>query len=72
MKNTKFEKYLGDVLMKQGSNKKNIEARVSMGIGIISQLMLLLEEIWNKLEQDILSLHVLLSYQAYFLFHVNK
>ena len=45
MESVDAEKYLGDYLMKDGSNKMNIQARVALGIGIISQIMLMIEEI---------------------------
>ena len=37
--------YLGDVIQSNGSNRKNIEERVSRGIGIVSQIVSLLETI---------------------------
>ena len=37
--------YLGDVISGDGKNKKNIEKRISKGLGIISQIMNLLEVI---------------------------
>ena len=39
------ETYLGDLLTSDGKNTKNIKCRVSKGIGIISQIMNLLEKI---------------------------
>ena len=45
MKNTKFEKYLGDIISKDGSIDLNIEERYNKGIGIISQVLALLKEI---------------------------
>ena len=36
--------YLGDVISGDGTNKLNIQKRVSKGLGIISQLMSMLEK----------------------------
>ena len=40
---TDTEKYLGDLISSDGSNKKNIQARKEKGIGIVSQIMGILE-----------------------------
>ena len=39
------DKYLGDIINSQGKLTRNIEARVSKGIGVISQIMSILNEI---------------------------
>ena len=39
------ETYLGDVLSSDGKNSKNIKSRISKGIGIINQIIGLLENI---------------------------
>ena len=39
------EKYLGDVISKDGKNTKNIKSRVNKGMGSINQIMSILEEI---------------------------
>ena len=39
------DKYLGDVLSADGKNTKNISERISKGLGIISQIFNLLENI---------------------------
>ena len=39
------ETYLGDILSKDGKNTKNIENRISKGIGIINNIFNLLENI---------------------------
>ena len=40
-----FDKYLGDIVSGDSLNKRNIEAKTSKGMGIINQIMILLEEI---------------------------
>ena len=37
------ETYLGDILSYDGKNTKNLKSRISKGIGIISQILNLLE-----------------------------
>ena len=37
--------YLGDVIMQNGKNTKNVKKRVSRGLGVISQIMNLLESV---------------------------
>ena len=39
------EKYLGDIICKDGTNKKNIEARKGKGTGIKNQIMDILDDI---------------------------
>jgi hypothetical protein len=39
------ETYLGDILSADGKNGKNIRSRISKGVGIISQIMNILEGI---------------------------
>ena len=39
------EKYLGDVISKSGKNAKNIEARAKKGLGIMKQILSILEEL---------------------------
>jgi hypothetical protein len=45
MKKSNLEKYLGDLVSKELTNKQNIENRQSKAMGIISQIMTLLSEI---------------------------
>ena len=39
MENTKSEKYLGDVISKDGRNLKNIQARIDKGKGIVKKML---------------------------------
>ena len=39
------EKYLGEVIYKSGKNKTNIEKRQSIGYGIISNILAIINEI---------------------------
>ena len=43
LESTDSEKYLGDIISKNGSNTKNIESRRTKGIGIVNQIMSKLE-----------------------------
>ena len=43
MKDVKTDTYLGDVLSSDGKNTENIKSRVSTGLGIITQIMNLME-----------------------------
>ena len=43
MENVHEDMYLGDVISSDGKNKKNVEKRISKGLGIITQIMNLLE-----------------------------
>ena len=43
LETTDSEKYLGDIISKDGSNTKNIESRRNKGIGIVNQIMSKLE-----------------------------
>ena len=43
METSDTEKYLGDLISSDGSNKKNIQARKEKVIGIVSQIMGILE-----------------------------
>ena len=49
MLKSKQEKYLGDLvcntLLGEGSNKQNIKSRKSKGIGIVSQIMVILQTV---------------------------
>ena len=45
MVDVKSETYLGDILSMDGRNVKNINARKNRGTGIVTQLMMKLEEI---------------------------
>ena len=45
MKTVDYDKYLGDIISSDSSNTKNIESKVSKAIGIISQIMALLNEV---------------------------
>ena len=40
-----FEKYLGDIISGDGKNKKNIKARVTKLLGVISNIMNILREV---------------------------
>ena len=42
METSDQEKYLGDIISNNGKNKKNIEARVAKGIGIVDQILSIL------------------------------
>ena len=39
------ETYLGDILCSDGKNTKNIKNRISKGLGIIAQIMNILDEV---------------------------
>ena len=41
----KRDTYLGDIISHDGSNKQNIEARVSKGLGLVSQIMNILKSV---------------------------
>ena len=43
MENVEEDMYLGDLISSDGKNKKNVEKRISKGLGIITQIMNLLE-----------------------------
>ena len=43
MENVEDEKYLGDIIAADGSNMKNIMKRKSKGVGVVSQIMKILE-----------------------------
>ena len=43
MENVEEDMYLGDLISSNGKNKKNVEKRISKGLGIITQIMNLLE-----------------------------
>ena len=45
MESVDHEKYLGDIISKDGKNSKNIAARKNRGIGVVNQVMNILEEI---------------------------
>ena len=45
MEEKEEEKYLGDILSKDGKNIKNIQARESKGIGIVNRIRTLLNGI---------------------------
>ena len=45
MKKVDDDKYLGDIISSDGSNQKDIDKKLSKGMGIISQVMSLLSEI---------------------------
>ena len=40
-----YEKYLGDIICKDGSNTKNIESRIGKGAGIKNQIMDMLDDV---------------------------
>ena len=43
MENVEEDMYLGDLISSDGKNKKNVEKRISKGLGIITQILNLLE-----------------------------
>ena len=43
MEDVQYDTYLGDIISNDGKNKLNIENRISKGLGIISQIMNILE-----------------------------
>ena len=45
MKEVVDEKYLGDIVSSDGKNQKNIQARKSKGIGVVTQIMTKLDDI---------------------------
>ena len=45
MKRVAFDKYVGDVISEDCLNKENIEAKYAKGMGMITQIMLILEEL---------------------------
>ena len=45
MQSVQEEKYLGDILTSDGKNSKNIAARKNRGVGVVNQIMTILEEI---------------------------
>ena len=45
MESVTEDDYLGDIISSDGKNKKNVEKRISKGLGIITQIMNLLETI---------------------------
>ena len=45
MDTVNHEKYLGDIISDDGKNSKNIAARKNRGIGVVNQVMAILEEI---------------------------
>ena len=45
MKQSKSEKYLGDIVDKSGKNKANIEARQAKGYGIVTNILAIINEI---------------------------
>ena len=45
MEETENEKYLGDVISKDGRNLKNIQARVNKGVGIVKKILTMLDGI---------------------------
>ena len=44
MEGVENEKYLGDIIAADGSNQTNIEKRKSKGVGVVSQIMTILED----------------------------
>ena len=54
MENAEEEKYLGDILSQDGSNRANIEARVNKGKGIVMRIMSILNSIpFGKLYYEV-------------------
>ena len=45
MEKVSEDTYLGDIISEDGNNDKNIKSRVAKGVGIISQIMTLLESV---------------------------
>ena len=45
METVQHEKYLGDILTNDGKNTRNIAARKNRGIGVVNQILTILEEI---------------------------
>ena len=45
MQKVQEEKYLGDILSNDGKNLKTIAARKSTGLGIVTQILLMLDEV---------------------------
>ena len=45
METVEHEKYLGDIISSDGKNSKNIAARKNRGIGVVNQVMSILEDI---------------------------
>ena len=45
MKQSEYEKYLGDYIASYGSNNKNIEERVKKGTGLTAQTLALVKQI---------------------------
>ena len=45
MEKVSEDTYLGDIISEDGNNNKNIKSRVAKGVGIISQIMTLLESV---------------------------
>ena len=45
MESVKDDMYLGDLISSDGKNRKNVEKRISKGLGIITQIMNLLENV---------------------------
>ena len=45
MEEKESEKYLGDIIFKDGRNLKNIQARVNKGTGIVRKILNMLEAI---------------------------
>ena len=45
MKNVESYTYLGDIISCDGKNSENIKSRVSRGLGIVTRIMNLLEEV---------------------------
>ena len=45
METVDFERYLGDIISSDGKNTKNIDVRKNRGIGVVNQVMDILEEI---------------------------
>ena len=45
MKKVEYDKYFGDIISNDGSNQRDIDKKLSKGMGIISQIMALLSEI---------------------------
>ena len=45
LEQVKDDIYLGDIVSHDGSNQKNIKSRIGKGLGIISQIMNILETV---------------------------
>ena len=45
MKKVLSDKYLGNIISHDNLNKNNVESRIAKGMGYVSQIMIILEEV---------------------------